>query len=100
MSPSHPHPSHEVPSVSHAGPHADASAPPSDDDGAGVAGPESKTWRDVVGAYVGLTKPRVIELLLLTTVPVMFFADRGVPPLGLVAATVVGGALSAGSASV
>jgi protoheme IX farnesyltransferase len=57
------------------------------------------TWRDVVAAYVGLTKPRVIELLLLTTVPVMFFADRGVPPLGLVVATVVGGALSAGSAS-
>jgi len=55
---------------------------------------------DVVAAYVGLTKPRVIELLLLTTVPVMFFADRGIPPLGLVAATVVGGAFSAGSASV
>jgi protoheme IX farnesyltransferase len=44
-------------------------------------------------------KPRVIELLLLTTVPVMFFAERGVPELGLVAATVVGGTLSAGSAS-
>ena len=56
--------------------------------------------RDVVAAYVGLTKPRVIELLLLTTVPVMFFAARGVPPLGLVVATVVGGTLSAGSASV
>ncbi|MCH1866744.1 heme o synthase [Nocardioides sp. CFH 31398] len=55
--------------------------------------------RDVVAAYVGLTKPRVIELLLLTTVPVMFFAARGVPPLGLVVATVVGGTLSAGSAS-
>jgi len=52
-----------------------------------------------VAAYVGLTKPRVIELLLLTTVPVMFFAARGVPPLGLVVATVVGGTLSAGSAS-
>ena len=55
--------------------------------------------RDVVAAYVGLTKPRVIELLLLTTVPVMFFAARGIPGLGLVAATVVGGTLSAGSAS-
>jgi protoheme IX farnesyltransferase len=54
----------------------------------------------VVAAYVGLTKPRVIELLLLTTVPVMFFAARGVPDLGLVVATVVGGTLSAGSASV
>lgn len=58
------------------------------------------TFRDVVAAYVGLTKPRVIELLLLTTVPVMFFAARGVPSLGLVVATVVGGTLSAGSASV
>jgi heme o synthase len=66
------------------------------------AGPKvtTATWRDVVAAYVGLTKPRVIELLLLTTVPVMFFAARGVPELGLVAATVVGGAFSAGSASV
>ena len=53
----------------------------------------------MVAAYVGLTKPRVIELLLLTTVPVMFFAAGGVPDLGLVVATVVGGTLSAGSAS-
>lgn len=56
-------------------------------------------WRDVVAAYVALTKPRIIELLLLTTVPVMFFAARGVPPLGLVLFTFVGGALSAGSAN-
>ena len=62
--------------------------------------PARSSWRDVVSAYVGLTKPRVIELLLLTTVPVMFFAARGVPPLGLVVATVVGGTFSAGSASV
>jgi protoheme IX farnesyltransferase len=57
------------------------------------------TVRDVVSAYVGLTKPRIIELLLLTTVPVMFLAQRGVPPLGLVVATVLGGTLSAGSAN-
>ncbi|WP_310965028.1 heme o synthase [Nocardioides terrisoli] len=57
------------------------------------------TLRDVVAAYVGLTKPRVIELLLLTTVPVMFFAQRGVPSLGLVVATVVGGTMSAGAAN-
>src|SRR4029079_8380948 len=56
-------------------------------------------FRDVLAAYVGLTKPRVIELLLLTTVPVMFFAAGGIPDLGLVVAAVVGGALSAGSAS-
>ncbi len=67
----------------------------------GVGEPDARaTARDVVAAYVGLTKPRVIELLLLTTVPVMFFAAQGVPPLGLVAATVVGGSFSAGSASV
>jgi protoheme IX farnesyltransferase len=67
-----------------------------------AAGPPERSRagaRDVLLAYVGLMKPRVIELLLLTTVPVMFFAAGGVPPLGLVAATVVGGALSAGSAS-
>ena len=62
--------------------------------------PGGATLRDVLAAYVGLTKPRVIELLLLTTVPVMFFAQRGVPPLWLVVATVVGGTLSAGSANV
>jgi heme o synthase len=55
--------------------------------------------RDVLGAYVGLMKPRIIELLLLTTVPVMFLAERGVPDLRLVAATVLGGTLSAGSAN-
>jgi protoheme IX farnesyltransferase len=55
--------------------------------------------RDVASAYVGLTKPRIIELLLVTTVPVMFLAQGGVPPLGLVVATVLGGTLSAGSAN-
>lgn len=49
-------------------------------------------------AYLQLTKPRIIELLLITTIPVMFLAQRGVPNLWLVAATLVGGALSAGSA--
>ncbi|UUI67310.1 heme o synthase [Aeromicrobium duanguangcaii] len=55
--------------------------------------------RDVVLAYVALTKPRIIELLLLTTVPVMFLAQKGVPDLWLVVATLVGGSLSAGSAN-
>ncbi|WP_426244393.1 heme o synthase [Nocardioides sp. LHG3406-4] len=79
-----------------------SSATPSGDEGGGVEGSSggpSVTFKDVLAAYVGLTKPRVIELLLLTTVPVMFFAARGVPALGLVVATVVGGTLSAGSAS-
>ncbi|MBB5631940.1 protoheme IX farnesyltransferase [Cryobacterium mesophilum] len=49
-------------------------------------------------AYLQLTKPRIIELLLITTIPVMFLAERGIPNLWLVLATLVGGALSAGSA--
>ena len=55
--------------------------------------------RDVVGAYVGLTKPRIIELLLVTTVPAMFLAAGGVPRLSLVLATMVGGCLAAASAN-
>lgn len=51
-----------------------------------------------VKAYFALTKPRVIELLLVTTVPVMILAQGGIPNLWLVLATLVGGALSAGSA--
>jgi protoheme IX farnesyltransferase len=61
--------------------------------------PGPVTSRDVLTAYVGLMKPRIIELLLLTTVPVMFLAQRGVPSLGLVVTTVLGGTLSAGSAN-
>ncbi len=56
-------------------------------------------WRRRVANYVALTKPRIIELLLVTTVPVMFLAQRGVPNLWLVAATLVGGTLSAGAAN-
>ena len=51
-----------------------------------------------VRAYVALTKPRVIELLLVTTLPTMIFAQQGLPSLGLILATMVGGALAAGSA--
>ena len=50
-------------------------------------------------AYFELTKPRVIELLLVSTVPTMILAQRGVPDIWLIVATVVGGALSAGSAN-
>ncbi|MBN9212704.1 MAG: protoheme IX farnesyltransferase [Microbacterium sp. 71-36] len=52
-----------------------------------------------VRAYVALTKPRVLELLLVTTVPVMILAARGLPDLWLIFATVIGGSLSAGSAA-
>jgi len=50
-------------------------------------------------AYFALTKPRVIELLLVSTVPTMILAQRGIPDLWLILATVVGGAFSAGSAN-
>ncbi len=49
-------------------------------------------------AYLALTKPRVIELLLVTTAPVMILAAGGIPDLWLVLATLVGGSMSAGSA--
>lgn len=56
--------------------------------------------RDILAAYVALTKPRIIELLIVTTIPAMFLAARGVPPLPLLVCTLVGGALSAGGANV
>lgn len=59
----------------------------------------SPSFVAVVRAYAGLTKPRIIELLLITTVPVMFLAARGLPPLWPVVATLIGGTLSAGSAN-
>src|SRR5690606_1280954 len=56
--------------------------------------------RERVGAYVALTKPRIIELLLVTTVPTMILAQGGLPGLGLILATLVGGTLAAASANV
>ncbi|HSR23741.1 MAG TPA: heme o synthase, partial [Candidatus Eisenbacteria bacterium] len=58
-----------------------------------------RTVRQTVSGFVALTKPRIIELLLVTTVPTMFLAKGGVPSLGLVAATLLGGTLAAGSAN-
>lgn len=52
-----------------------------------------------IKAYIALTKPRVLELLLVTTVPVMILAQNGMPDPWLVLATVIGGSLSAGSAA-
>ena len=65
----------------------------------GAPTPQGSSAGDVVRAYIALMKPRIIELLLLTTVPVMFLAARAVPDLWLVVATIVGGTLSAGSAN-
>jgi protoheme IX farnesyltransferase len=52
-----------------------------------------------VKAYVALTKPRIIELLLVTTLPAMVLAAGGLPQWQLVLATMVGGTLAAGSAN-
>ena len=59
----------------------------------------TRTPRTVIGAYVALTKPRIIELLLITTVPTMVLAEDGWPPLGLVVVTLIGGTLAAGGAN-
>jgi protoheme IX farnesyltransferase len=53
----------------------------------------------LVRAYIALMKLRVVELLLISTIPAMILAQQGVPPLGLVFATLVGGTLAAGSAN-
>ena len=58
-----------------------------------------RTPRAVAAALVALTKPRIIELLLVTTVPTMLLAQRGLPPLPLVLVTLIGGTLAAGSAN-
>ncbi|MBI2723448.1 MAG: protoheme IX farnesyltransferase [Chloroflexi bacterium] len=55
--------------------------------------------REVLAAYVALTKPRIISLLLITTIPTMIVADGGIPSFWLMLATVVGGSLAAGGAN-
>jgi heme o synthase len=70
-----------------------------------TAGATPKTTRDSVRAYIALTKPRIIELLLVTTVPAMVLATRAVPGIQLghwawlTVWTLVGGTLAAGSAN-
>ena len=58
-----------------------------------------RSFTTTLKAFVALTKPRIIELLLITTIPVMFLAAQGVPDLWLVLNTCVGGYLSAGGAN-
>jgi len=55
-------------------------------------------WR-IFNDYLALTKPRIIELLLVTTVPAMLLAADGWPPFGVAIGTLVGGALAAGGAN-
>ncbi|MDQ3751784.1 MAG: heme o synthase [Actinomycetota bacterium] len=66
--------------------------------GAGPGG-EAVTARDRAAAYFALTKPRIIELLLITTVPPMIVAADGWPSPWLILATLTGGALAAGGAN-
>ena len=49
--------------------------------------------------YIALMKLRVVELLLVTTLPALFLAAKGVPPLGTTIATLIGGTLAAGAAN-
>ena len=58
-----------------------------------------RSVRVVAKALFLLTKPRIIELLLVTTLPTMLLAQRGLPSLGLIGVTLLGGALAAGSAN-
>jgi len=54
---------------------------------------------NMIRAYIALTKPRIIELLLVTTLPTMVLAERGIPSVWLMASVVVGGTLAAGGAN-
>ena len=69
------------------------------DSGPDAVGGGRRRVRVVARALFLLTKPRIIELLLVTTLPTMFLARRGLPGLGLIAVTLVGGALAAASAN-
>ena len=65
----------------------------------GIAHGSRRTATSSVGAYIALTKPRIIELLLITTVPTMVVAERGWPSTWLVLVTLIGGTLAAGGAN-
>ena len=60
---------------------------------------QKSPWRIKLGAYIALTKPRVIELLLITTLPTMILAQGGFPSIWLILLTLVGGSLAAGGAN-
>lgn len=64
-----------------------------------VEAPQRLTFMERVSAYVALTKPRIIELLLITTLPTMVVAQGGLPSVWLMVATLLGGALAAGGAN-
>ncbi|MGB8178845.1 MAG: heme o synthase [Acidimicrobiales bacterium] len=64
-----------------------------------VSATASLSVRDVLKGYLALTKPRIIELLLITTVPTMIVAANGWPRAWLIVATLIGGTLAAGGAN-
>ena len=80
--------------------HADRFAGTTERDPAEPEPAPTRSAGESIAAYFQLTKPRIIELLLITTVPTMFLAKRGVPSPWLVATTLFGGSLSAASANV
>ena len=65
----------------------------------GVVHGSRRVPKTLIGGYVALTKPRIIVLLLITTVPTMVLAERGWPSWSLVLVTLVGGTLAAGGAN-
>ncbi|HUX04671.1 MAG TPA: heme o synthase [Acidimicrobiales bacterium] len=64
-----------------------------------ILAPTPRSVADVLKGYVALTKPRIIELLLVTTIPTMVVAANGIPGLWLIVATLAGGTLAAGGAN-
>ena len=64
-----------------------------------AVGTSRRPARLIVGSLFQLTKPRIIELLLVTTLPTMMLADHGVPPVRLILITLLGGSLAAASAN-
>ncbi|HSR83671.1 MAG TPA: heme o synthase [Streptosporangiaceae bacterium] len=79
-----------------------ATTPDATSDGAsgdGAVGTGRRSVAVVARALFLLTKPRIIELLLVTTLPTMLLAQRGLPSLGLIGVTLLGGAFAAGSAN-
>jgi heme o synthase len=65
----------------------------------GLPGASRRSPKVIGNALIALTKPRIIELLLVTTVPTMLLAARGMPSLRLILVTLIGGTMAAGSAN-
>jgi heme o synthase len=67
--------------------------------GGGTSGTPRRSPKVIGSALIALTKPRIIELLLVTTVPTMLLAAHGLPSLRLILVTLIGGTMAAGSAN-